>query len=380
MAADPTISAWECPSMAADAINWVEFNQRHITAAVAEVRTCLERHAGREQGRGEVADAKLAPASAQTEAKGPELPALEMLTRTFGLSGFERAILLLCAGIELDSSLASLCATAQGGPARSYPTFSLALAALPMPHWSALNPAAPLRRWQLIEISNQPGVPLTTSPLRIDERILHFLTGLQHLDERLVGLLCVVRPTDEVAPSHTGLAHLIASAWGRPQRQLPAIHLCGADEITKRAVAAAGCAEAGLQLYALAADHIPSNALEAEGLMRLWERESVLTSSALYLDTEGVNGNDARIVSQVSRLLDRIQGPVILSTKDRWPPLRRGLKTLEVGKPTAKEQQRAWQELLGAANVPINGQVPNLVAQFDLNLPAIRASVSEALE
>src|SRR5207253_10555399 len=104
------------------------------------------------------------------------------------------SILVLCAGMELDSSLADLCAAAHGVPSRNYPTFSLALAAFPPAHWSALNPAAALRYWRLIEVVHQPGVPLTMNPLRIDERILHFLAGLQHLDERLAGLLLPMQP------------------------------------------------------------------------------------------------------------------------------------------------------------------------------------------
>ena len=69
----------------------------------------------------------------------PAPPALETLCRRSGLSPFERDVLLLCAGVELDSRFAPLCAAAQGDPARPYPTFSLALAALPEPHWSALS-------------------------------------------------------------------------------------------------------------------------------------------------------------------------------------------------------------------------------------------------
>ena len=368
--------------MLAQDIGWVELNQRHLTEALAEVRACLERHAegGGQSVGGPTVGQGAAPSATMDANPAEPLPALEMLSRLFGLSGFERDILVLCVGVELDSSLAGLCADAQGNSARAYPTFSLALAALPQPHWSALNPAAPLRRRRLIEVANQPGVPLTTSPLRIDERILHFLTGLQHLDERLAGLLRPVPPAEDLVPSHAALARTIASTWRRSRVPFPAFHLCGEDEISKRAVAAVACADTGLQLYALAADHIPSDALEVEGLMRLWERESVLSSSALYIDTEAVDANDARSVAQVSRLVERLQGPVILSTTDRWRPLRRGLKRLEVGKPTTKEQLRAWQELLGAANVQLNGHVPNVVAQFNLHLPAIRVAVEQALD
>src|SRR5271157_1756281 len=210
-AANRTTSCWGCHNMLAQEIDWVELNQRHLTAALAEVRACLERHA---EGGGQSGGGPTAGGSAAMDASAAEpMPALEMLSRVFGLSPFERAILVLCAGIELDSSLAGLCAAAQGGSARNFPTFSLALAALPEAHWSALNPAAPLRRRRLIEVANQPGVPLTTSPLRIDERILHFLTGLQHLDERLAGLLRLVPPTEDLVPSHVALAHIISSRW-----------------------------------------------------------------------------------------------------------------------------------------------------------------------
>ena len=42
----------------------------------------------------------------------------------------ERAILLVCAGMELNAAFGPLCAAAHGDPAQPYPTFSLALAAL----------------------------------------------------------------------------------------------------------------------------------------------------------------------------------------------------------------------------------------------------------
>src|SRR5207245_1875401 len=80
------------------------------------------------------------------------------LCATFRMSAFERSVLLLCAGIELDSAFAPLCAAAQGEAGRNFPTFSLALAALPDAHWSALTPAAPLRRCRLIEVGAGPSL------------------------------------------------------------------------------------------------------------------------------------------------------------------------------------------------------------------------------
>ena len=156
-------------------MNWLEANQRNLMSALETVRAVLEGRAAVEPS----ADEEMTPP-----------PALETLCRLFGLSSFERAILLMCAGIELDSKFAGICTKANGDARRDYPTFGLALAALPEAHWSALSPDAPLRRWRLIELRS--GSDLTHSPLHIDERVLHFLTGVAHLDERLVG---IVEPT-----------------------------------------------------------------------------------------------------------------------------------------------------------------------------------------
>src|SRR6266852_5524096 len=54
--------------------------------------------------------------------------ALDHVTRVFGLTGFERDILLVCAGVELESRFAPACAAAQNDPRLGSPTFCLALA------------------------------------------------------------------------------------------------------------------------------------------------------------------------------------------------------------------------------------------------------------
>ena len=254
---------------------WVDMNQRYLTTALANMRATLERHAA-----GMKNNTILAEATPEVQFPSEEMDqrlapaALEILCATFGLSPFEREILLLCAGMELNTSFATLCADAQGDPACPYPTFSLALAALNEPHRSALAPDAPLRRWRLIEIDKQAGTLLMTSPLRIDERILHFLAGIQHLDERLVGLIEPVQAGGELVLSHMALVERIEIAWTRADGQLPLIQLCGNDETSKRTIAAACCAKVGLHLFSLSTDSIPQNSSELVGLMRLFSSSS----------------------------------------------------------------------------------------------------------
>jgi hypothetical protein len=357
-------------TMVTAAANPIDVNQRELMAAVTEVRALLEAYGRRNGG----SEAELKPQL------GNASPArLDALCAAFGLSAFERATLLLAAGVELDAQFAGVCATANDDPARAFPTFSLALAALPEPHWSAITPARPLRYWRLVECSAQPAAPLLTAPLRIDERVLHYLTGIRYLDERLSGALQELVEDGDLVPSHYALVKEIANVWTAPETRLPPIELCGADETTRRNIAAAGCAALSLRLYALSADQIPSNPSELETFVRLCERESALSSSAIYVETESLDHSEARSSVQVSRFLERITSAVLLGTKDRWRALRRPVVSLDVRKPSTTEQANIWHEVLENTPAAQNGCVDALVSQFNLSSGAIRASARMAL-
>ena len=98
-------------------------------------------------------------------------PALLLLAKRFGLSTFERDTLLLCAALEFDPSLAHLLALAQG-QSKDFPTFSLALNLFDEPRWDATSAHRPLRCARLLEISQPGAMPLTSSALRADERVV----------------------------------------------------------------------------------------------------------------------------------------------------------------------------------------------------------------
>src|SRR5204863_9666180 len=79
------------------------------------------------------------------EKQGDRLPALLTLSRLLGLSEFERDVLLLCIGVELDTHIAGLCGHAQGDQNKAYPTFALALTLFDEPRWDVMSPERPLR-------------------------------------------------------------------------------------------------------------------------------------------------------------------------------------------------------------------------------------------
>src|SRR5690349_6509374 len=97
-------------------------------------------------------------------------PALAQIAAAFGLTSFERDLLLLCAGVEIDHALATQVGRLQGDIERRHPTLALALSLFDYGHISAWSAARPLHRWHLLEADQQ--LPTLMAPLCIDLRIL----------------------------------------------------------------------------------------------------------------------------------------------------------------------------------------------------------------
>ena len=254
--------------------NWFDLNQRYLSQALEFVRSRLEARTNPESAK--IPTGTFSPVADDSQSPPP---ALVSLCTAFNLSPFERDILLLCAGAELDSRFGTLCAQIQNDPAKTFPTFSLALTALANPHWSAFAPASPLRYWRLVELG--PGNIGTQSQLRIDERVLHFLTGTSHMDERIIGYVKHVTAERVLVPSHDSLARKLAQVWSQHSGQspLPINQLCGNETASKRDVAAHACMMLGMNLNIMPEHFIPSDPLESESLCRLWQRDCVLSSS-----------------------------------------------------------------------------------------------------
>ena len=357
-------------------LNWHEANQRYLMARLSVVSEALTRHSNRNATK--LADAKADAIDEKpnqlVESAACDLPApaaLDSLCSVFGLSPFERDLLLLCAGVELDSTFASLCANAQGDPPRHYPTFSLALAALNDPHWSAIIPAGPLRRWRFIEMGLADS--LTNCQLRIDERVLHYLTGVSCLDARLQGLVEPIRRPVYIADSHRQLAEQIARIWAQPKDgpNWPIINLCGDDPVAQETVAAFTCGLSETQLYLFRAGDIPVAAAEREALARLWERETALSGSALLVDAAEVDNSRA-----LTGLLENVRAMLFVSSREPIRLWRRRIIRFDVTKPGAIEQRQLWQAVLGPAATELDGQLELLVSQFSLGAQAIQAAGS----
>ncbi|HKR12654.1 MAG TPA: AAA family ATPase [Pyrinomonadaceae bacterium] len=409
-----------------DASTWQENNARYLSAALNWVRLLLQRQATRESGHVQPVPAPPPPApvapldepsllkrlfthggadkstpkpaglllppsdqsfeeqineaalTMDAAATITPAPALHILADRFGLSPFERDVLLLCAALELDTSIASLCNLAQGGINRSYPTFALALMLFDDPAWETLSPERPLRYWRLVEI-NQPGAqPLTTSALRADERIVNYLKGLNYIDDRLTPFLMPLQPAgggmllpESQEQAATTIIRKLESRREAPH--LPVVQLPGSDSASKQLIAWHVVRTLGLHLYRLPAEWLPSNAAELDSLARFVNRESALLPVAFYIDSSEVEkpAGEARENNRSSilqRFLTRLTCLTFLDTRDVRTFSTAESIIVDVAKPTRVEQQAAWEETLPDSNTQSAAQ---LAGQFNLGLDEI---------
>jgi hypothetical protein len=309
-------------------------------------------------------------------------PALVQLGRRLGLSRFGQEVLLLCAAMELDTRTASLCARAQDDPSRAHPTFALALVLFDEPALDVLSPEQPLRYWRLLEIHQAPGQPLTVSPLRADERILSYLVGFPHLDDRLTPLLLPLEPdgADTALPASQQAAvdDILAQLGQAPAGgSVPVVQLLGSDAPSKQLIAAHAAAVLGLTTWRLPAGLLPAGPPELETLIRLWQRESLLMPVALYLDalSSELDAPQAGAASPIARFLARGGGLTFLDTREVWPAIGNSL-LIDTSRPLPDEQEAAWAAALGDA---AGASPAALAAQFHLGLAAIRDIARRAL-
>lgn len=339
--------------------SWAELNQQYLQTAIAHVRQQLKQD----------------PTLFEPVAFSPEAPpALVTLCRMFRLSEYERDLLVLCAGMEFDGEWATLCATVQNDAQKPYPTLSLALAKLADPHWSALAPDSPLRYWHLIEIGS--GNALTQSPIRIDERILHYLIGLPQQDERLAGCITPVA-SDAIAlvESHQRIVKQSYQSWiqfaqKQSLKQLPVIQLCGQDRISLQAIALAIAARSQLNLFEIAIDTLPTDIAQFHLLMRLCEREYLLSQAAFWIDCTLEPDLNSTQASLLSRLIDQLAAPVIVATSDRRRQRQRRYLSFDVDLPSPAEQRSLWHQHLPN----LTNQLAPLVSQFNLSPDAIETA------
>ena len=297
----------------------------------------------------------------------PIPPALEVLGETLALSRFERLTLFLAAAQEWGWGLDG-----------HRPTLALALATLPEPAWDVVSPQRPLRYWRLLQIHHTPPQALVDAPICADERIANYLKGLNVPDSRLEHYLRRCEPPSDIALTASQLGpveEITATLHETPLESAggPVVELVGPDQEVVRAVAAAAAQVIGRDIYELAGDRISAAGPDAAELMRLWERETILSPLGLFVD---VTELDRANHEPLAAWLADVRGVVLVGCRESWPVPRRHLRLIDTGRPTPDEQEQLWRHAL-APHTDDHDSLPGLLSgRFDLSQFAIERAIT----
>ena len=313
--------------------------------------------------------------------QAPEPNALDQLMIRFGLSPFERDLLLATVGHELDARFPELL----GGP----PTFARLSPRLPEAHWSALAPDGPLRRGRLIGFDRATqDSGLVRRTLRVEEAVLHELLGLPHLDEALRPFLDPLSPSvaERLSASQGSAVQTLVELWTSEADRPVAWFGEGAGSTETHAAALAVASAAGRHLgwgiFVLHAHRLPDDPARIEELIERWRRDAVLQDLALVVEFGEFEESSAR-QEPIRQWLERAAGPTAVISQDSPASLGQihlGRTVVRIDLPSADpaETSALWREALGPMASSLNGAVDRLAEQFTLSPQAIQDVATEA--
>ena len=281
---------------------------------------------------------------------------LTELGEVFGLTAFERDVLLLAAGCEAHPPLATAVARASGEVASDRLSPALALTCLQDGHWDAFAPLSPLRAWLLIDVDH--AAPLLSAPLRIDAAVTPWLLGGAVHDPLLAAFVADGRP----APAEDARACELAAALTADDGGAPRLALTGPDARLREQLASAVAAQLGRAAWVLDGAVLPDRAEDADALGRRLSRAAALERRLLVLEIDAIAEPAAQ--RRVAWLLDRLQMPVIVSGREPLPGV--GIVAHDVQPPPLDARRVLWERALGEGAAELNGQVDRLAGHFAL--------------
>jgi hypothetical protein len=322
-------------------------------------------------------------AAERARAPGTAPPALETLAPLFGLSAFERDVVLLCLAAERDPTVEWLLAYVQDDATRRHVTPHLALALLagddPAAARASLGAAGILRRLRLVtlEPAAVSGPIAATRALALDERMVAYLGGVNRPDERVAEVMKpVTMPL--LAPAQPALVERMVDWVGATSRRTgrwPVVNLVAGEDAGALELARAVVDHFARRLHTLDLTRLPALATpESPGLLRVLERDAALLRAAVYVEPPR---SESQVSDTAGDLLDRLGMLAFLRTAEPWRSDREAL-TIRLARPDAGVRIALWQQALGAEAAGIAPALGTIAHQFDLGPRGIARAAAAA--
>jgi len=331
---------------------WETYNRNYL-------RLCLDRLY---QDIQQQAESKSVPE--ETERFSEPIPALERVCREFGLSEFERKLLLFCAGVQLDRQFGQLCVQQRNDETKPWASFDLALTLFNDGEWLAFSSQSTLRYWGLLDLEDSGNTG--TSPLRISETILHYLTGNPITDPSLEQLFLPLISDAILVPSHQALMEKLSNLVLQTVQHghYPFVLLDGPDNDSKLRIARQAFQARGMRLFRLEGQLLPRDTQALHHLYKRLHREAILHGCAFLFEYSADDyGQDAW--KSLNYLLQRLPVPCVVSGNISASNFQREAVKISVNRPTYAEQGELWRQGLDSRLQELDGRLTNILDQFD---------------
>jgi hypothetical protein len=339
-------------------MGWAEANWRYLRGELARIRAALAN-----ANAGTATAVEPTPIAADLVEPAP---AITRLCRLFALSAFERDVVLVCVGVELDPQIAALCAKAGAGLHRPAPT--LVLSAFAGGHVAAFAPSAPLRKHRIVELADGP--PLFAAPLELDPRVLHFLLGIDEIDARLAPTVTELCSTDDDLVTRSRAAEIERAATAMDRASSLVVLLTDSSIEERRAVAMAICCGRGMRLFRVRAHDLPLEPIARHAYRARWHREARLLDAALLIEVDSDGAPE--LLRNTIAFVEELEGPVVVSAREPIPLGRTDCVGVELRAQASATRLEHWRHALGPSASALDGELDHIAAQFVLPPSAIR--------
>jgi ATP-dependent 26S proteasome regulatory subunit len=297
---------------------------------------------------------------------------LTVLQAAADLSVVECEAVVVALAPELDGTFRNLYAYLHDEPAlrAATPRLVADLFGRPLPDvWELTDPDASARRFRVLIAGDG------AATLRLDARMVAFLRGHNHPDERLRGVL---EPMSHLplSPAHRRLAQRLIDWLSDPDRRSgrQVVNLLGPPGQGREAVAAAVAHALGLACLRVNAGRVPGRG-DGEAA-RLLDRESLLLPAALYVDAPGEAVEEPALAAAAEEFLDDLGGLVFVGGRTRHRGVRSTV-AVPVPAPDPADRTQLWRDTLGMDG-PTRQELAGLAEQFPLGPDAIVRAAEEA--
>lgn len=315
---------------------------------------------------------------------------LSRLQSVFGLSSFERDVVLIALAPELELRFEKLYAYLQDDVTKRRPSVDMTLRLLcpglasQVAARRSFDTEGPLLKYRLIEFADENQnrqASLLGRSIKLDEGIVSYLLGEDRLDARLRHLANFEQEYNEwvgLGDNEDEIERLVELA-----REGYVGFLLGQDDSSKLHLATGVCQRLHIQVVKMEATVLPG-LTKAEPLLRLLERECLLRGAALYLNSfEALLKEEApnqEALRQIIQVLQGLTGISFISCDQAMTPLPVHLGRrefyLQLNMPGYSERQQIWEKQLG--NEAMGLDLEGLSSRFKLSRGQIVAAAATA--